>query len=350
MSKVLIVGAFGFKQMLTGGQPVKTRELYYLLCREYGEENIEFIETKGWKKNPLKLVLDLYKKTKKCSVLIMLPAHNGVEIFGRIFAFIKKITGKKIFYDVIGGWLPDKLEKEPRLLKLLKEFDGVWVETASMKTGLNNLGMDNVTVIPNFKKLIPLNAEQLKFQTEPPFRLCTFSRVMKEKGIEDAINAVKEINERKGKTVYTLDIYGHIDEGYAETFEQMQKEFPEYIKYCGCVSPNESVETLKDYFLLLFPTYYHGEGLAGTLIDALSSGVPTLATDWHYNSEIINENNGFIVSTENRVGQIISVLEKVVLDCDIVNNKKKQCIIDSTSFTPKYAFELISKDFEKSIK
>lgn len=345
-----VIGYFAFGISQVGGQPVKTRELYYLLCREYGEENIEFIDTKGWKKNPIKLVLDLYKKTKECSVLIMLPAHNGVEVFGRIFTFIKKATGKKIFYDVIGGWLPDKLEKEPRLLKLLKEFDGVWVETTNMKTRLNSLGMDNVTVIPNFKKLSPLKAEQLKFQTEPPFRLCTFSRVMKEKGIEDAINVVKEINEKKGKTVYTLDIYGEIHEPYAERFEELRATFPEYISYKGCVSPNESVETLKDYFLLLFPTYYHGEGLAGTLIDALSSGVPTLATDWHYNSEIINENNGFIVSTENRVEQIISVLEKVVLDCDIVNNKKKQCIIDSTSFTPKYAFELISKDFEKSIK
>lgn len=344
MPKVLILGFFDFEKLDTGGQPVKTRELYYLLCREYGEENIEFIDTKGWKKNPINLVLDLYKKTKKCSVLIMLPAHNGVEIFGRIFAFIKKATGKKIFYDVIGGWLTDKLGKEPRLLKLLKRFDGVWVETTSMKTGLNNLGMDNVTVIPNFKRLSPIDPNELNFSDKPPFKLCTFSRVMKEKGIEDAINAVKEINEKKGKKVYTLDIYGQIHEPYAERFEELRAAFPEYISYKGCVSPNESVETLKDYFLLLFPTYYHGEGLAGTLIDALSSGVPTLATDWHYNSDIINSENGFLIPTQNRCDHIIDVLEKTLLDINSVNHKKTRCLKDAQSFTPEYAFEILNKE------
>ena len=37
---------------------------------------------------------------------------------------------------------------------------------------------------------------------------------MKEKGIEDAINAVESVNAHFGRTVYTLDIFGQGDVEY----------------------------------------------------------------------------------------------------------------------------------------
>jgi glycosyltransferase involved in cell wall biosynthesis len=58
----------------------------------------------------------------------------------------------------------------------------------------------------------------------------------------------------------------------------MQKRFPEYVVYGGVVPFNKSVEVLKDYFAVLFPTYYEGEGFAGTIIDAHSAGVPIIAS------------------------------------------------------------------------
>ena len=52
--------------------------------------------------------------------------------------------------------------------------------------------------------------------------------------------------------------------------ETLRKKFPDYISYCGLISFEKSVETLKEYFALLLPTYYEGEGFAGTLIGAYS--------------------------------------------------------------------------------
>ena len=53
---------------------------------------------------------------------------------------------------------------------------------------------------------------------------------MKEKGIEDAINAVESINAHFGRTVYTLDIFGQVDVEYKERFSQLEKSFPESSK------------------------------------------------------------------------------------------------------------------------
>ena len=44
-------------------------------------------------------------------------------------------------------------------------------------------------------------------------------------------------------------------------FTQLEKSFPDYISYGGAIEANKSVETLKSYFTLLFPTYYKRRGL-----------------------------------------------------------------------------------------
>lgn len=58
---------------------------------------------------------------------------------------------------------------------------------------------------------------------------------MKEKGIEDAVNAVEEINKKYGETIFTLDIYGQIDSMQTEWFELLQSRFSKDISYKGLV-------------------------------------------------------------------------------------------------------------------
>lgn len=101
----------------------------------------------------------------------------------------------------------------------------------------------------NFKELEPLAESDIEYPKSEPYKLCTFSRVMKEKGIEDAINAVESVNAHFGRTVYTLDIFGQIDVEYKERFSQLEKSFPDYISYGGAIEANKSVETLKSYLL-----------------------------------------------------------------------------------------------------
>ena len=52
-----------------------------------------------------------------------------------------------------------------------------------MKEQLESQGYDNVEVIPNCKELDILDAKTIKYTEGIPYRLCTFSRVIKEKGI-----------------------------------------------------------------------------------------------------------------------------------------------------------------------
>lgn len=103
--------------------------------------------------------------------------------------------------------------------------------------------------------------------------------MIREKGIEDALATVARVNGAYGRTVYTLDIYGQVGAGYAGCFAEALREAGGFATYRGAVGPEESVDVLKAYYALLFPTYYEGEGFADTLIDAMCAGLPVVASD-----------------------------------------------------------------------
>lgn len=144
--------------------------------------------------------------------------------------------------------------------------------------------------------------------------------------------------------MYTLDIYGQIDEDYKEEFTAIISEMPAYINYKGMVQYDKAVDVLKEYYLLLFPTHYYGEGFAGTILDAFSAGVPVIASDWKYNSEIIKDRStGLIFPTgDNKSFErlLIAVLEKEI---DIMP-MKKQCLHRALAFEPgKVVGELVKQ-------
>ena len=84
------------------------------------------------------------------------------------------------------------------------------------------------------------------------------------------------------------------------------------VVFVNDASPDKSVDVLKCYFALLFPTDYEGEGCAGTLRDAYSAGVPVIASDWKYNAELVNEDVGYVYPTMDNTALIALLTEAAV--------------------------------------
>lgn len=343
---ICIIGAFDFMDMNSDGQTVKTRELYYSLCKQYGENNITYIETFGWKNKPFKILKEMYKNVKRCNIFIMLPAHNGVEVFSRLLVFCKKYKDIQIFYDVIGGWLPEKTKKHPRLLKYLKYFDGIWVETSSMLCALNKQGLNNIYVLPNYKNLNILSEQELENNYLIPFKVCTFSRVIEKKGIEDAIEAINKVNKDLNTIVFHLDIYGPIGDSFSKKFEELKKNNRDVISYKGVISPSESVNILKDYYALLFPTRFYTEGIPGTIIDAYASGVPVITTLWQNYQDIFVEGStgwGYDFGDQE---EFVKVLKKAAQYSDEFLKMKPSCLKAAW----KYHSNTVIKQIDKLIR
>ena len=169
---------------------------------------------------------------------------------------------------------------------------------------------------------------------------------MKQKGIEDAINVVKKINEEANETVYALDIYGQIDKNYAEEFEKIKNTLPSYIKYVGCVDSEKTVKTLENYYLLLFPTKFRTEGIPGTIIDALSAGVPVVASKWENYVDILTEGENSFLFDMNDPDEFKNILEQLK-DINKVVSIKDKTLKSVEKFEPNNAIKVLYKSIEK---
>lgn len=341
MKTVGIAGHFGLGKNYLDGQTIKIKIVAEELKNTFGE--IDVFDSCEWKDHIVRKLCSMPGFVKKNENIVIMPAHNGLKVFAPLFGTLCKIYKRRLFYVVIGGWLPEYLGKHRWLIRILKEFNGIFVETASMKDSLCKSGFKNVQIMPNCKKLDILSRQELVFSGGEPYRFCTFSRVMKEKGIEDAINAVKEINHRYNRVVCTLDIYGQVDAFYKQRFYGLQKNFPEFVKYRGMVDFDKSTAVLKSYYVLLFPTYYSGEGFAGTIIDAFSAGLPVIASNWRYNCEIVTHLKTGLIYPCGDCTSLAAAMEWVMNNREITEAMKINCINEAKKYTTHNAVEVLKE-------
>lgn len=343
MYKVGVCGHFAYgDENFNSGQKDKTKSVYAALAKALGESNVATLDTRGWKKNPLKMLIQCKKLITKCENVIMLPATNGLKVFPLFFAILNTFYQRRLHYVVVGGWLARFIENKSFLMKLLKKLHGIYVEIPSMKSDLSAMGFNNVFVMPNFRETVILTPEELYFPDGEPYRVCTFSRICYSKGIEDAIEAVRYVNQSLGRVACTLDIYGLPDEDYKERFEELQKDFEDYITYKGYVSgtANSSSE-LRTCFAMLFPTWYAGEGFAGTVVDAFCTGVPIIATDWKYNKEVISHGKNGIIYSVNEREKLKEILLDAVQNPDKLNAMRADCLRHAQELSPQKGVQVI---------
>ena len=336
-AKVCVIGHFGFGKEMLNGQTIKTKIVTAELEKQLGTEQIVKVDTHGGMRALPRVMTQTFNAFCHCENIVIFPAHNVLRIFAPICTVFNSFFHRKLHYVVIGGWLPEFIQSRKKLAAELRTFDGIYVETSTMKKALENDGFYNIIIMPNFKDIRVLTKDELVYPIGEPYKLCTFSRVMKEKGIGDAVEAVKSINRKLGRTAFELDIYGQIDEGQVEWFDELKASFPEYIRYKGLVPFDESVEVLKDYFALLFPTRFFTEGIPGTIIDAYAAGVPVISAKWESFADVVDDGvTGFGYQFGNRI-ELEYLLLRIQKKPELIIQKKINCISKAACYLPQSA-------------
>lgn len=329
--KVGIIGHFGGNENIIDGQTIKTKILHDELQKATNWELIK-VDTYYKSKKPLKLIFDTLKCLLSAKDIIILLSRNGMKFYFPFLYLWIKLLHIRIYHDVIGGNLDKYVTENPQFTKYLNSFKVNWVETKGLKNKLDEQGIKNCEVMPNFKRLNITNEKII--QEDSIYRFCIFSRIMKEKGIEDAIEAIEFINKTTSKKLCQLDIYGRIDDQYKEHFWRRMQQTSECIAYKGEINYTQSVEVIKKYYALLFPTYWDGEGFPGTIIDAFSSGVPVIATDWNCNSEIVENKVNGILYPNNEIKNLQSAILWLIKNKDQQQMMKKNCILCAEKYCP----------------
>jgi len=293
------------------------------------------------RKNPLRLICTFLKALLQNRQIIVMVSDNGRKVLFPMLYYASKM-GKEVYHYAIGGRLANDVREKPNWKKYVSGFESNWMESHELVDNLHRLGVKNACYLPNFKKLDIVYEDMLIREYKAPFHLCTFSRVMEEKGIEDAINAVREINNEYGKELVALDIYGPCDSAYRERLDSLLKEVP-YCRYCGSIPSNESVTVLRDYYALLFPTHFLFEGIPGTIIDALSAGIPVIARRWQYCDEMLEHGkNGYIYSFDEP-DKLKDMILYAVSHTDEICGMKKHCINKAREYCEDYVMQFVAE-------
>ena len=340
--KIFICGHFGYKNNQIDGQTIKTRQLKDVLIKKLGESNVAYVDTSYAKSKPFATFKKIKRNVMNCSYLIILPGVNGLKVLLPFYIKWKRNFNIDIRYIVIGGWLPQFLNRNKFYLGLFKKLDGIYVETNIMKENLLNIGLNNVSILPNFRQ-IDFEISKIN-KTKLPVKLVYFSRVVREKGIELAIEAVERINRKNNLII--LDIYGPIQKNYRGLFEKNLAKTKSKISYKGILKPtgNNIYEVLSKYDLMVFPTYYQGEGFAGAILDSYISGVPVIASDWKYNSEIIKEGETGKLFISQDIDDLTEKLEFLTNHPDLIYQMKKNCLEEAKKYNADVLINELIKD------
>jgi glycosyltransferase involved in cell wall biosynthesis len=164
---------------------------------------------------------------------------------------------------------------------------------------------------------------------------------MRQKGITDAINSVAEINEKRGKIVARLDIYGPVEDDYKDELDELTAKYSDFVSYCGVTDSHNSVQTLCEYYALLFPTCWHGEGFPGTILDCYASAIPVLASDWNANKEIIVHGKTGMIYPSEEVKTLTETIEWALDNKDKMDQMKHSCREEYEKYTPEHISGII---------
>lgn len=288
-NKLLFIGPLRLGATPRGGDTMKNN-LFLKRFREVYDK-VYVIDTIDWHKKPLTMVKLLCYLLFLRNVKVVISCEQGAS---RIIDFLYYLRVQKdVFYWVIGSGFPTRVANgtvSPKHYHFLKR---ILVQSPQMVSILQNAGLSNALYVSNSKPIYSIPLQDHKSDT------CKFvfiSRIHPDKGIGLIFNCLSKINKEFGESVVSIDFYGLFDDDYA-SFKQEVESFPN-AHYKGLLDLTniEGYKVLASYDIMLFPTYYEGEGFPGVFIDAFIAGLPVLTTSWHYNSEVIQDGvTGFII-------------------------------------------------------
>src|SRR5690606_27496896 len=109
--------------------------------------------------------------------------NNLVRFFPLLFS-LSKITNKKLYYFMIGGWLAEFLSSRPKLAQKLGRIEKIFCETHVILNELKkSYSFGNLDYFPNYRthtfrpELTNVNDEHIK--------IVYMGRIHEKKGIED---------------------------------------------------------------------------------------------------------------------------------------------------------------------
>ena len=295
--KVIFIGPAGGGKVPQNGASAKN---YHLMNYFHKKKiNVVSADTENWRKNPLVLVklvfFILFNPNAKYII-----ATNNMSSY-RVLQIMSLFPRKRsIVYWIIGGSIAEWIKEGKVNAKPFRIVDVFLAEGKKMQETLSGVGFKNTIYVPNFKCIDYLPEKKAK--TDDKMHFVFLSRIIPEKGCNTIIEAVISI-------INNISYKGFLD-----------------------LRNQRNYDILAKYDAMLFPTYWHGEGFPGIIIDAFVSGLPVIATDWSLNADIIEDGKTGVILKENTIEALADAMDTMINNPKSVELMSKTCQNSAMNF------------------
>lgn len=285
-NSLLFIGGVDKGHTPTNGETMKN-QLYLDRFEEFFDI-IHVIDTHNWKHRPwVFLQIPLYVLSFP-HAKIFLSINRGLSLC-RLLYYIGQ--SKRTYCSVVGGNLLEVLEKKQNYLPSIRNLRGIFVQGRKMAETLKNqYRIPNAVYVPNAKPYYAITPATCA-PAASVLQFVFLSRLHPDKGIDLILRCAERLDREGFGNKFRIDFYGKpATSDYEQEFRK-RIETLENVSYSGVLNLKEEAgyRTLCRYDMMLFPTYWYGEGFPGIVIDAYIAGVPLIASDWNMNTEVITE-------------------------------------------------------------
>ena len=260
-------------------------------------------------KNDLKLLKDFVTIIKKEKPDVVLTFYTKTNIYGGLAC---RLTNTPYIENITG--LGSAVAKGGTMQKLMIMLYGMAVkkaETVFFQNNFNEHFFKDHHIRVRRSIMLPGSGVSLKrfeplvYPDDQTIEFLFVSRVIKEKGIEEYVEAAKKIKVKYPATLF--HVVGPAHKDYEEYLRQAQDAG--IIKYHG--KTFDVMPYLRRSHCTVFPSYY-AEGMANVLLESASSGRPIITTSCPGCGETVDDKvSGFLVK-EKDVDDLIEKLESFI--------------------------------------
>lgn len=182
-----------------------------------------------------------------------------------------------------------------KIRKLLRECYVLIVLGKEWKNIILNIEPQTNIVVINNTISIP---KQITKWNDNKFSIIFLGVLIKRKGVEDLLEAIRLIKNKNIKKEYKIIIAGTGKEENNLKEKCKKMKISNFVEFLGWINEEQKEKLLKENQLLVLPSY--NEGLPMAVLEAISYGIPILSTRvGDIEEAVINEKNGYLIKKGN---------------------------------------------------
>lgn len=290
------------------------------------------------------LIVDFSKRTLKQNVKSLTRFYSIIKVFIKILKYTKQsdivyltlsqslagnlkdlvilfLTRKnKQIVHLHGGGIKKLIyDKHPFLYKvniaLLNRVNKIIVLSDSLKSIYHDINNhENIISIPNFAEnslFLSLSKIRRKY-SQPILRILYLSNLIEEKGYNELLESVKELNKENLSIKIQLDFAGAFDCNIQKEIFLNDIKSRGNITYHGVVEGKIKSKLLEGAHVFCLPTYYRYEGQPISILEAYASGCIVITTNQGGIGDIFEDKiNGFLVKPHS-INDIIRSVKRII--------------------------------------